>query len=111
MMNIVVKVLPETYVILCYFHIMKNVKAKCITNCRVKAKPKDLKVVEKEVKEANEEKHCDVEKIMTAWKKLVESPTEGSYASALLKFKDVCELFPKFLPKFQRCMHATLGAF
>ena len=50
------------------------------------------------MKEAKEEKHCDVfEKIMRAWKDLVESSTEHSYASALLKFKEVCEPFPKFL--------------
>jgi len=33
------------------------VKAKCIIDCRVKAKPTDAKVVEKEVKEANDEKN------------------------------------------------------
>ena len=97
LMNAVVKVLPETDHILCYFHIGKNVKAKCITYCRVKAKPTDAKVVEKEVKEAKEEKHCDiVKKIMRVWKKVVESPTDDSYASALLKFKEVCKPFPKF---------------
>ena len=32
-------------------------RAKCITDCRVNAKPTDAKVVEKEVKEANDEKH------------------------------------------------------
>jgi tRNA isopentenyl-2-thiomethyl-A-37 hydroxylase MiaE len=80
------------------FHIGNNVKAKCITDCRVKAKPTDAKVVEKEVKEAKEDKHYDlVKKIMRVWKEVVESPTEDSYASALLKFKEVCEPFPKFL--------------
>jgi len=50
------------------------------------------------VKEVKKDKHCDVvDKIMRAWKDLVESPTEDSYASALLKFKDVRKLFPKFL--------------
>jgi DNA-directed RNA polymerase subunit L len=94
LMNVVAKVLPETDAILYYFHIGKNVKAKCITNCRVKAKPKEAK----EVNEAKEEKHCDiVEKITRVWKEVVESPIEDSYASALLKFKDVCEPFPKFL--------------
>jgi hypothetical protein len=34
---------------------------------------------------------------MRVWKEVVESPTEDSYASALLKFKEVCEPFPKFL--------------
>jgi len=47
LMNVIAKVLPERDVILCYFHIGKNVKAKCITDCKVKAKPKDAKVVEK----------------------------------------------------------------
>jgi transposase-like protein len=98
LVNVVAKVLPETDAILCYFHIGKNVRAKCITNCRVKAKHKDAEVDEKEVKEAKEEKHSDVvDKIMRAWKDLVKSPTEDSYVSALLKFKDVCKPFPKFL--------------
>jgi transposase-like protein len=65
LMNDVAKVLPEIEHINCYFHIVKNVKAKCITDCRVKVKPTDAKVVEKEVKEAKEEKHYDlVNKIM-----------------------------------------------
>jgi hypothetical protein len=50
------------------------------------------------VKEAKEEKHCDlVKKITRVWKGVVESPTEDSYASALLKFKEVCEPFLKFV--------------
>jgi len=28
---------------------------------------------------------------------VVDSPTEDSYASALLKFKEVCKPFPKFV--------------
>ena len=60
LMNVISKVLPETHAILCYFYIGKNVKVKYITDCRVKAKPWDAKVVEKEVKEAKDEKHCDV---------------------------------------------------
>jgi len=98
LMNVVSKVLPDTDAILCYFHIGKNVKAKYITDCRVKVKSTDTKVVEKEVKEAKEEKHSDlVKKIMRVCKEVVESPTEDSYESALLKFKEVCEPFPKFL--------------
>jgi hypothetical protein len=58
----------------------------------------DVKVDEKEVKEVKEEKHSDiVDEIMRAWKDLVESPTEESHASTLLRFKDVCKPFPKFL--------------
>lgn len=83
LMNVIATVLPETYHILCYFHIDKNVKAKCITDCRVKVKPTDAKVVDKDVKEANDEKHCDlVKKIVRAWKEVVNSPTKDSYASA-----------------------------
>jgi len=53
LMNVIAKVLPETDHVLCYFHIEKNVKAKCITDCRVKVKSSDAKVVDKHVKEAN----------------------------------------------------------
>jgi len=78
-MNVVSKILPDTSAILCYFHIGKNVKVKCIANCRVKVNPKDVKVNEKEVKEVKEEKASDVvHKVMSAWKDLVESPTEDS---------------------------------
>jgi len=93
LMNAVAKVLPETNHILCYFHIGKNVKAKFITYCRVKEKPTDAKVVEKEVKKAKGEKHCDlVKKIMRVWKEVVESPTKDSYANALLKFKTISKV-------------------
>ena len=60
--------------------------------CRFKPKRlKDAKVVKKEVKKDV------VEKIVSAWKVLVESPTEESYASGLLKFKEVCMPFPQFI--------------
>lgn len=51
LMNVVAIVFPKTTVLLCHFHIGKNVRAKCITDCRVKSK--DLKVdgKDKEVKE------------------------------------------------------------
>jgi len=98
LINVIPKVLHETYTILCYVHIGKNVNSKCITDCRLKVKPRDAKVDEKEVKEEKEQKHSDdVDKIMSAWKDLVESPIEDSYASVLLRFKDVCKPFPKFL--------------
>ena len=47
LMNVVAKILPKSDAILCYFHIGKNVKGKCIMDCKVKVKPKDAKVVEK----------------------------------------------------------------
>ena len=57
-------------------------------------KPKDVKVNEKEVKEAKKEKASDVvDKIMSSSKDLVESPTEDSYASAVKRFKDVLNYF------------------
>jgi DNA-directed RNA polymerase subunit L len=97
LMNVVAKILPETSTLLCYFHIGKNVRAKCITNCRVKPKPNDVEVYGKEVKEVNEEASDVVEKIIRAWKYLVESPMDDSYASAVMRFKDVFKTFPKSL--------------
>jgi hypothetical protein len=99
LMNDVAKVLHKTDHILCYFHIEKNDKSKCITDCRVKAKPSEAKVVDKYVKEANDEKHCEnVKKTARAWRDVVDSPTKNSYAIAWLKFKDeVCRPFPMFV--------------
>jgi transposase-like protein len=83
LMNVIATVLPETYHILCYFHIEKNVKARCITNCKVKAKHTYVKVVDKEENEAHDEKHCDlVKKIVRVLREMVDSPTEDSYASS-----------------------------
>jgi len=99
LMNVVAKVLPKTDHVLCYFHIEKNVKAKCITNCRVNAKPSKAKVVDKHVKEAKDEKHCDkVKKIGRAWRDVVNSHPEDSFAIAWLTFKEeVCGPFPLFV--------------
>jgi len=57
-MNVVAKVLPETDTLLCYFHIEKNIRAKCITDCRVQPKPKDVQVDGKDVKEVKEDETC-----------------------------------------------------
>jgi len=47
LMNVIAIVLLKTNHILCYFHIEKNVKAKCITDCRVKVKPTMQKLLRK----------------------------------------------------------------
>ena len=99
LMNAVAKVLPKTDHVLCYFHIENNVKAKCITDCRVNAKPSKAKVVDKHVKEVNDEKHCEnVKKTVRTWRDVVNSPMEDSFAIAWLTFKEeVCGPFPMFV--------------
>jgi len=98
LMNFVATVFPETYTMLCFFHEGKNVRAKCITNCRVKPKPRrDANVDKKQVRKDKEKNRDVVEKIVSAWKELVESPMEESYASDLLKFKEVCMPFLEFI--------------
>ena len=37
MMKVVAEVLPKTDHVLCYFHIEKNVRSRCITDCKVNA--------------------------------------------------------------------------
>ena len=67
LMNVVATVLPECYAMNCYFHVQKNVKARCILDCRYPLGKKNGKEV----------KHGDVvKKIMRAWKVIVESPTQ-----------------------------------
>jgi len=89
LMKAVAEVLPKTDHVLCYFHIEKNVNAK----------PSKAKVVDKDAKEADDDKHCElVKKIMRAWRDVVNSPTEDSFAIAWLTFKDeVCRPFPLFV--------------
>jgi len=57
LMNVVATVLPESSLILCYFHIGKNVRSKIITDYRVK--PKVVKVDGKE-KLVNEVKPSEI---------------------------------------------------
>ena len=55
LMKVVAEVLPKIDHVLCYFHIEKNVKSRCITDCRVKAKPSKGKVVDKDANEADDD--------------------------------------------------------
>ena len=81
-----------------FFHIGKNVRAKCITDCKVHPKhPKGAIVDKKELKKNKVKNRKVVEKVVIDWRELVESPTEESYASNLLKFKEVCMPFPEFI--------------
>jgi len=81
-----------------FFHIGKNVRAKCITDCKVHPKLPEGAIVNKKELKKNKVKNREVvEKVVIAWRELVESPTEESYASNLLKFKEVCMPFPKFI--------------
>jgi len=66
----------------------KNVKARCILDCRYPFGKNNGKEV----------KHGDVvKKIVSAWKVIVESLTQELYTSALVEFQDVCSDFPIFL--------------
>jgi len=79
LMNVVATVLPETSAILYYFHVGRNVRAKCITNCRVKPKVVEMDGKEKVVNEVKPSEIFDT--IFRAWETMVESPTQKSYAS------------------------------
>ena len=93
LMNAAGTVFPETYTMLFFFHIGNNVRAKCITNCKVHPKPPKGAIVDNKELKKNREV---VEKVVITWRELVESPTEESYSSNLLKFKEVCMPFSEF---------------
>ena len=57
LMKVVAEVLPKINHVLCYCHFEKNVKSRCITDSRVNAKPLKEKVVGKDAKEADDDKH------------------------------------------------------
>jgi len=54
MMNVVANVLPDSSAILCYFHVGKNVRARIVTDCKVKQN--DV-VVDGQKKIVDEAKH------------------------------------------------------
>jgi len=99
LMKAVSDVLPKTTHVLCYFHIEKNVKSRCVTDCRLNPKGSKAKGVDKDAKEEDDDKHCElVKKIVRAWRDVINSPTEDDFAIAWLTFKDeVCGLFPLFV--------------
>jgi len=95
MMNVVANVLPDSSAILCYFHVGKNVRARIVTDCKVKQN--DV-VVDGQKKIVDEAKHSMlVNTIFDAWEKLVESPTQELYEGNLTEFQDACKDYPKFL--------------
>jgi len=105
-MNAVANVLPEISAILCNFHVGKNVRAKIITDCRVK--PKVVIVYGKE-NLVNEVKPSEiVDTIFHAWEKVVESHTQELYASNVMEFQDACKNFPKFLHYVQTTILDTV---
>ena len=99
LMNVVTTVLPETSAILCYFHVGRNVRVKCITYYKVKLKV--VKVDEKEMV-VKEVKTSDiVDAIMRACDDVVESSTQDSCASVVMQFRDACKKNSKFLDYVQ----------
>jgi hypothetical protein len=77
LMNAVANVLLGSYAMNRYFHVEKNVKQRCILDFIYPLGKKNGKEV----------KHGDVvKKIISAWKVIVESPTQELYANALVEF-------------------------
>lgn len=89
LMNFVATVLPTSSGILCYFHVGKNVRTKCITYCRVKSKVVKVDGKEKLVNEVKPNEIFDT--IFRAWEKVFECPTQDSYASNLMQLRNVCK--------------------
>jgi len=86
LMNVVANIFPKSTALVCEFHILKNVRARCILDCKVKdSKGKHVKSSDL------------VNTIMNAWEVIVSSSSEELYADAVLQFRKVCEQFPKFL--------------
>ena len=78
-----------------HFYFGRNVTARCITYYRVK--PKVVKVDGKENVVKEVEPNDIVDTIMRAWDDAAESLTQDSYASAVMRFRDVCKKNSKFL--------------
>jgi len=89
LINVVEKVFPKATTLLCSYHIVQNVRAKCKLDCKVK----DLKGKNGEaIKPASV-----VKTVMAVWLDIVNSETEEAYIDNWTRFKVVCAKFPKFL--------------
>jgi len=89
LMNVVDIVFHEATALLCEYHIERNARAKCKTDCKVK----DLKGKDgKDIKP-----NSTVKTIMRAWEDTVDSDTEEAYVDDCNRFKVVCEKWPKFV--------------
>jgi len=106
LMNVVATVLPDSSVVLCYFHVGKNVIAKIITDCKVKQK---VVIVDGKKKLVDKVKPSEiVVTIFHAWEKVVESPTQELYANNVMEFQDACKNFHKFLHYVQTTILDTV---
>ncbi|MCH87527.1 protein FAR1-RELATED SEQUENCE 5-like, partial [Trifolium medium] len=71
LMSAVVKVFPNSTVLVCQYHISKNVRAKCKKLCSSKeVKPEQLWNI-----------------VMGAWEEVMYSPSEESYVDAVVQFR------------------------
>ncbi|XP_027912854.1 uncharacterized protein LOC114172722 isoform X2 [Vigna unguiculata] len=75
LMDAVQAVFPSSSNLLCRFHIIKNVKAKC----KMMVHPKE-----------------QYDLVMDAWHNVMNSPNEGEYTHRLALFDKVCSDFPNF---------------
>ena len=88
LMNVVGTVFAEATALLCEYHIERNVRAKCKTNCKVK----DIKGNDgKKIKPSSV-----VKMVMRALEDIVNFDTEEAYVDNCNWFKVVCEKFPMF---------------
>ncbi|CAJ2651984.1 unnamed protein product, partial [Trifolium pratense] len=83
LMSVIPDVFPNATPLVCRFHIKKNVSARCSALCKIK--------------HGEEEKQGEVVRnIMSHFYEVLNSPTEEAYAEAVLKFRTVCERWPRF---------------
>jgi hypothetical protein len=89
LMNVVDTVFPEASNMLSEYHIGKNVREKCKTNCKVK----ELNGLDGKDNNSREM----VKTIMNAWVGIVNSDTKQVYIDNYNQFKIICNMFHKFL--------------
>lgn len=89
LMNLVTKVFPTSYTLLCRYHITKNVKSRLKPAVgTTKFKGEDKKMVKASV---------IVERIMNAWNVIINSSMEELYANVVILFRKVCEKYTNLL--------------
>jgi histone-lysine N-methyltransferase SETD2 len=82
-MNAVGQVFPDASPLICRYHVIKNVNAKCKALCKIQ--------------DGDEMIHSDVMDMVTkSFVAVLDAPTKESYAQAVVEFRKVCEKWPIF---------------
>ncbi|MCH90666.1 protein FAR1-RELATED SEQUENCE 6-like, partial [Trifolium medium] len=94
LMNSVAQVFPDASPLVCRYHVLKNVTAKCKSLCKTR--------------DGDQMSHSEVVNLVTdSFVAVLDAPTKETYAQAVVEFRKVCEKWPIFRNYVQKTVLDT----